>query len=310
MSKHRLLSSPLGAQLRAHRKSLKVTQSELANRVGCSLPTIGQAERGEGRVDTFQRLSAAMDMEISGRSLPPGEHLGARLSLLRRRRGISRRSLAALSEVSTPTIAALEGGAMGHLAQLERVAIALGAGLCLVPEGKALSFWRSAGTSSAYQAWTTPPELLEKLYPIVGGKFGLDPCSPTHDRRSAPVRAQLYFTVQDDGLTLPWVGSTFVNPPFGRNLSKWVAKARQESEARRAAPVIGLLPARPDTRWWHQYVVGIADAFLLRGRLRFGGAGGQTAPFPSALILWGSRDGERDRMREAFPDAWYVPARA
>jgi transcriptional regulator with XRE-family HTH domain len=136
MNKNPLFSSSLGDQLRARRKSSNLTQAELASRIGCSLPTVGQAERGEGRVDTFEHLAAAMDIEITGRSLPPGETLGARLALLRQRRGISCRSLAALSQISAPTIAALEGGALGHLVSVQRVAVALGAGLCLVPRSE------------------------------------------------------------------------------------------------------------------------------------------------------------------------------
>ena len=120
--------------------------------------------------------------------MPAGETIGERLALLRKRRGISRRSLSTMAKVSQPTIAAIEAEASGHLAAVERVAVALGAGLFLHPKGEPPSFHKTAAISSAHQAWKTPSDLLEKLYPIVGGMFDLDPCSPTADRRTASVR--------------------------------------------------------------------------------------------------------------------------
>jgi hypothetical protein len=86
---------------------------------------------------------------------------------------------------------------------------------------------------------------------------------------------------------VPWHGTVFVNPPYGRTLAAWVAKAHEESEGGRARTVVALLPARPDTKYWHEHVAGRAAVYFLRGRLRFGG-GEQGAPFPSALAVWGA----------------------
>ena len=69
--------------------------------------------------------------------------------------------------------------------------------------------------------------------------------------------------------------------------------------------VVALLPARTDTRGWHQYVAREADVFLLRGRLAFG-SGDQAAPFPSALVLWGAPEEILVPMRAAFPEAWHL----
>lgn len=96
--------------------------------------------------------------------------------------------------------------------------------------------------------------------------------------------ARVNFTHDDDGLTLPWHGVVFVNPPYGRTLGLWVAKTRQEVEEGRARTVVALLPARPDTTYWHQHVAGRAVVYFLRGRLRFSD-GEQAAPFPSALVV-------------------------
>jgi len=301
--------SALGTALRTARKGAKLTQAVLAEQVGINVSTVAEAERGNGRADTYFRLAGQLGMEVTGRCLPAGNSFGDRLALLRRRQGISQCALAENAEVSVPTVIAVERGEAGFLAPVERIAAALGAGLCLVPIGEAQNFYVAAGNSSAHQAWTTPPEILEKLYDVVGGRFDLDPCSPTTDRRTAPVRARVRYTAEDDGLSLPWRGSVFVNPPYGRELAGWMAKCRQEAKSGQAAPVIALVPARPDTGWWHNEVVGHAAVMMLKGRLKFGGAGGQSAPFPSAIIMWGGTDGHRQRLRETFPDGWLVPAK-
>ena len=267
--------------------------------------TVLQAENGRGSLAFFERIAAHLGHEIGARSLPPAKHLGERLAALRQRRGISCRSLALLAGVSAPTVSAIEAGRAGHLEPLERLAQALGAGLCLGPIGASTSFWTGAAVSSTHHGWTTPPGLLARLYPLVGGQFDLDPCSPGGAR--PPVRSRIRFTAEDDGLALPWIGSVFVNPPYGRALGLWMQKARAEAEHGRAQPVIALVPARPDTRWWHDHVVRRADVFLLKGRLRFGGAS-SAAPFPSALVVWGARLEICVALSRTFPDAWRVPS--
>jgi hypothetical protein len=74
-----------------------------------------------------------------------------------------------------------------------------------------------------------------------------------------------------------------MNPPYGREINMWVEKATKE--AGNGALVVGLLPARTDTRWWHEHVDGHASIHFFAGRLVFGNAG-NAAPFPSALAVW------------------------
>ena len=66
---------------------------------------------------------------------------------------------------------------------------------------------------------------------------------------------------------MPWRGTVFVNPPFGRALPKWIENAHREVELGRAVTVVALIPARTDTRWWHDHIVRHADVWLLKGRL-------------------------------------------
>lgn len=304
-------ASRLGRHLAAARADACLTQAELAVLASCSVRSVWQAERGQGRADLFIRLAAAVGKEIAGRSLPPGNDLGARLLALRRRSRTSRRQVCAVSSVSPTSVAELEAGRLGHLALLERVGEALGAGLAMVPRDGAAAFFAGAALSSAWDAWATPHDVLERLYRVVDGGFDLDPCSPGRGR--CRVRARVHYDEGDDGLSRKyglsrkWRGSVFMNPPYGRIIGTWTSKARGEVEAGRASVVVGPLPAHTDTRWWHADTAGRADTWLLRGRLAFGD-GEQSAPFASALVVWPPRADLRERMRAEFPDAWSVPA--
>ena len=305
MSK-KALHSALGGQLADARQRAGRTQADLAGAVGCSVPAARRSERGGGSAANYLAMADVLGLWLVGRSLPPGGTLGERLRHLRQRRGLGRRALAEISDVSAPTIAGIEAGASCHLAALERMAEALGAGLALAPKDVPPGFWGGAGTSSAHHGWCTPPDLLKALYGVVG-RLDLDPCSPCTDARNAPVRSRMRYTAADDGLALPWRGKVFVNPPYGRQLACWVAKCRAEIQAGRADLVICLVPARTDTRWWHADIAGHADIGLLKGRLAFG-AGAQPAPFASALVAWGATLEQRAGLQAAFPSAWWVPA--
>ena len=71
--------------------------------------------------------------------------------------------------------------------------------------------------------------------------------------------------------------------------------------------VVALIAARTDTRWWHHDVARSAHVFLLKGRLRFGD-GQQSAPFPSALVVWGANGDTVSRLKDVLSEAWHVNA--
>lgn len=78
----------------------------------------------------------------------------------------------------------------------------------------------------------------------------------------------------------------FMNPPYGRDISRWVQKAYEESK-KPDTTVVCLIPARTDTSYWHDYIFGkAADIRFIRGRLKFGNSK-NAAPFPSAVIVFG-----------------------
>lgn len=81
----------------------------------------------------------------------------------------------------------------------------------------------------------------------------------------------------------------FCNPPYGRVIGDWVKKAYEEAQKPETI-VVMLIPARTDTRWFHEYIYGKAEVRFIRGRLRFGGSN-QNAPFPSMVVIF-RKEGE------------------
>lgn len=124
--------------------------------------------------------------------------------------------------------------------------------------------------------WATPQYLFNELDREF--HFTLDPCS-THEN----AKCEKHYTKEDDGLSKPWAGETvFCNPPYGRELHKWVEKCYEESKR---ATVVLLIPSRTDTSYFHDYICGKAEIRFVRGRLRFGDSK-QGAPFASMVVIY------------------------
>ncbi len=135
--------------------------------------------------------------------------------------------------------------------------------------------------SSQSDEWETPEDFYQALHEEFN--FTLDPCS-THDNH----KCSKYYTIEDDGLSKSWEGETvFVNPPYGRVIGEWVKKCYEESKH---ATVVLLMPARTDTRYFHDYIYYDADEIrFLRGRLKFINRSLLTAspaPFPSMVVVF------------------------
>lgn len=113
-------------------------------------------------------------------------------------------------------------------------------------------------THNESKEWYTPREIFKGL----GIDFDLDPCSPGADiARWIP--AQSHYTIQDDGLSSKWFGNVFVNPPYGADTPRWMARLKEHGNG------IALVFARTDTKWFHDYIP-YADAIcFVKGRIQF-----------------------------------------
>jgi phage N-6-adenine-methyltransferase len=130
--------------------------------------------------------------------------------------------------------------------------------------------------------WETPAWLFQKLNEEF--RFTLDVCALPEN-----AKCERFFSPDDDGLKQTWDGVCWMNPPYGREIEKWMEKAFNESE--RGVTVVCLVPARPDTEWWHKFALR-GEIRFLRGRLKFGKAT-SGAPFPSAIIIFRQKWWER-----------------
>lgn len=144
--------------------------------------------------------------------------------------------------------------------------------------------------------WATPPEVVAMAAQIIGREsFDLD-VAAREDNKKAPH----YFgpgSLVEDALFAEWGHITgriavWCNPPYGRELSKWVKKAATEAREGRAV-VAMLIPARTDTRYFHDHIwdadkgeprYGV-EVHFLKGRIKFEGAK-SCAPFPSMIVIF------------------------
>jgi len=136
------------------------------------------------------------------------------------------------------------------------------------------------------EEWLTPPDLIRQL-----GPFDLDPCAPVNRPWDTAAK---HYTVLDDGLLNPWHGRVWLNPPYGPETGKWLAKMAHHGNG------VALVFARTETAAFHEHVWPRASALLfLRGRLTFhhvdGTPGPCSAGAPSVLIAYGGGDAERLR---------------
>ena len=130
--------------------------------------------------------------------------------------------------------------------------------------------------SSLTNEWKTPKELFDELNNEF--HFTLDPCCSLENRK-----CKKYYTIKEDGLSKSWKDEiVFMNPPYGREIGKWVQKAYEESL--QGALVVCLIPARTDTKYWHTYIFHKAEIRFLKGRVKFSNKG--SAPFPSAIVIF------------------------
>lgn len=136
--------------------------------------------------------------------------------------------------------------------------------------------------SSKTDEWSTPQDLFDRLNEEF--HFDLDVCANETNHKCA-----LYYDRKQDGLKMPWREHVvWCNPPYGKEIGKWVHAANQEHMTN-GTTIVMLLPARTDTKWFHDDILGCADIRFLRGRLKFGGSK-NSAPFPSMLAIFKKRE--------------------
>lgn len=146
--------------------------------------------------------------------------------------------------------------------------------------------------SSASNEWETPDTFFQELDQEF--HFTLDPCCQEYNHKCSK-----YYTSSADGLNQSWAGErVFCNPPYGRQIGNWVRKCYEEAQKPNTI-VVMLVPARTDTRWFHDYIYQKSNVEIrfVKGRLKFinrclpsynptGDFQTQPAPFPSMVVIF------------------------
>ena len=137
--------------------------------------------------------------------------------------------------------------------------------------------------SSNSEEWETPQDIFDRLNHLFD--FQLDVCASDDNKKCS-----MYYTKHDNGLSKPWKNRNWMNPPYGREIGTWCAKANFEA-IEFDVLTVALLPARTDTNWYHTYCKKWHTQFL-KGRLKFripyvGGYKTGSAPFPSMIVYFG-----------------------
>ena len=139
--------------------------------------------------------------------------------------------------------------------------------------------------SAQSEDWETPEDLFAELQRLFN--FTLDPCATDKN-----AKCDQHYTKTENGLDQEWSGNVYVNPPYGRQIHRWLEKAVQSIDDGSCGVIVFLLPARTDTRWFHRFFwdtehqrakPGI-ELWFLKGRLRFSNAQA-SAPFPSLVAI-------------------------
>jgi phage N-6-adenine-methyltransferase len=126
--------------------------------------------------------------------------------------------------------------------------------------------------------WETPQWLFDLLNEEFS--FQTDVCASKNNHK-----CKQYYSRENDGLSKKWIGSCWMNPPYGREIKDWMKKAKAESL--NGTTIVCLVPARPDTEWWWDNCIQ-GEIRFIRGRLKWPGSD-TAAPFPSAVVILGGQ---------------------
>ena len=125
--------------------------------------------------------------------------------------------------------------------------------------------------------WETPQDLFDKLNKEFN--FKLDVCATKEN-----AKCKRFFTKEDNAWKQEWSEMNWMNPPYGREIGIWVRKAFMNAK-KYGKTTVALLPARTDTKWFHNYIYKKAEIRFLKGRLKFSKSK-DSAPFPSMIVIF------------------------
>jgi transcriptional regulator with XRE-family HTH domain len=278
------------AELREARRAKGWTQARLAERIGVSSQTVKRLEKGIGSTSNLLASMQALEFTLTG--VGAGATLTKQLQARRRRQGLSMAEVAMRAKLSRTTVADLERGG-GSVASLLRLLDAL------APRARRRAperaYWGQAEKADRDSRFT-PSSFLAPIYDAFG-PIDLDPCG--HELSPVVARRRLIPEQGADGLTDTWTGRlVYLNPPYSQ-LLLWLRRAHEQWRAGNVETVVGLVPVRTDSSWFHEVFSSDADIFLLKGRVSFLDTKGKKQPTPFSLMIFTLGAGPEQKRRFA-----------
>ncbi len=155
---------------------------------------------------------------------------------------------------------------------------------------------------SGEDEWYTPKKYLDAARAVMGD-IDLDPAS--NCKANKFVQAKLFYTKKQDGLSLPWKGRVFLNPPYKQPLvAAFTKKLVDEYVVGNVKQAILLTNNSTDTKWWH-YAAGIACAVCFTsGRISFYRDKEYNAPTNGQVFLY--YGGNADKFCNEFDQVGWI----
>lgn len=125
--------------------------------------------------------------------------------------------------------------------------------------------------------WETPQDFFNELNKEF--RFNVDVCAVEYN-----AKVKHFFSPNVDGLSVPWRGRCWCNPPYDKTIGNWVQKAY--NSAQNGSTVVCLLPGRSsDTKWFHRYVMRASEIRFIKDRIHFGNNGKFSRANISSIVV-------------------------
>lgn len=134
---------------------------------------------------------------------------------------------------------------------------------------------------SIKQDWNTPDDLFNRINEEFNFEYDLA-------ASDSNAKCSKFFTQKEDGLKQKWDGVCWLNPPYGDKSSKmvdWIKKAYNDTQQNPNLTVVMLIPARTNTKWFHQFCMKAAELRFICGRPKFGDSK-HGLPQPLVLVVF------------------------
>lgn len=158
--------------------------------------------------------------------------------------------------------------------------------------------------NSGNNEWYTPAEIVEAARAVLGG-IDLDPAST--EAANEVVQATTYYTAEQDGLTRPWAGRVWLNPPYASGLiERFTEKLWEEVIAGRIEAACVLTNNATETKWFATLASVASAVCFPEGRVKFWSPGKDSAtPLQGQAVIYvGDNEAAFSREFEEIGTVW------